>query len=435
MLEKKSLHRRAFMKNSARASASLALPWIVPAHVLGRSGHVPPSDKITMGVIGTGPRCKKVLKDMFTHTDVQFLAIADVQRSRRAEGKTMVDEHHGNKDCRLYRDFREVLARPDIDAMLMATGDRWHALGSIMAAEAGKDVYSEKPCGITIADCHKLAATMNQTARVFQAGTQRRTVTNFIRAVKLVHDGKLGKLHTLHASVYRPKLVTEWLPGQPTPHPDEVDWNMWLGPVRWRPYNEKYVQGRWRKHYDFDSGGTLLDWGAHTVDLCQWANQSDDTMPVEYAPSQDNITAYYENGIKLIMHFLDTPFDQRPGWIQHLSTCPVRFVGDEGWVEVGDSGGIEVSSDALRKEVSDMPEVMSGLSVITHSRDFFDCIKSRKLPNANQHVMRHSHIACHAAAIAWMLNRPLKLDPETATFVGDPEANSLVSRPQRKWDV
>ena len=393
----------------------------------------PPSDKITLGVIGIGPRCRKVIKGMMAHEDMQCVALADVQANRRQRGKQLIDEHYGNKDLQLYQDFREVLARKDIDAVLIATGDRWHSLASRMAAEAGKDVYSEKPCGITIADCQKLANTIQRTGRIFQAGTQRRSVTNFMRAVQLAHEGKLGKVHTLHASIYRPKFNNTWLPAQPSPPKEEVDWNMWLGPAPWRPFNQKYVNGRWRGIFDFDSGATLLDWGAHTLDLCQWANQSDDTMPLTYEPFDNHITATYSNGVKLILHFLDTPFDKRPGWIQHLSTCPVRFVGDEGWVEVGDSGGIVVSSEALEKEVADMPRNISGLGVGAHSRNFFDCIKSRKPPVANEQVMRNSHIACHTAAIAWMLNRKLTLDPKTDLIVGDPEANSLAKRPAREW--
>lgn len=425
--------RRTFIRQSLASSAAISIPWIIPASALGKNGAVAPSDRITLGVIGIGPRCKKVLKGMMDHSDVQCLVIADVQASRRDEGKQLVDETYGNKDCLLLRDFRELLERKDIDAVLIATGDRWHAPASIMAANAGKDIYSEKPCGITIANCQDLADTIDKTGRVFQAGTQRRSVTNFRRAVKLAHDGKLGQIHTLHASVYTPKLNTTWLPGQPTPAADVVDWNMWLGPAPWRPYNDEYVKGRWRGYYDFDSGATLLDWGAHTVDLCQWAKQADDTYPVEFEPSEEGITAYYADGVKLIMHFLETPFGERPGWFQHLSTCPVRFVGDEGWVEVGDSGGIEVSSEALKKEVADMPTDVSGLGVGAHSRDFFDSIKSREPTAANVGVMRHSHIASHAASLAWLLNRKLTFDPITESFVNDQEANGLRSRPARNW--
>ena len=326
-----------------------------------------------------------------------------------------------------------MLERKDIDAVFIATGDRWHAPASILAAEAGKDVYSEKPCGLTIANCQELADTIKRTGRIFQAGTQRRSVANFQQAIRLAHSGKLGKIHTLRASVYVPEFKTEWLPGEKAPSPDIVDWNMWLGPAPWRLYNKEYVRGGWRAHYDFESGSRLLDWGAHTIDLCQWANQADDTMPISFEPGDNEITARYANGVKLVIHFLNTPFGKRPGWFQELGTCPVRFEGDEGWVEVGDSGGIEVNPASLKAELPQLPNVESGLDVIGHSRNFFDCIKSRKPTAANEVVMRHSHIACHAAALSWMLGRTLELDPVKEEFVNDMEANRLRSRPARDW--
>ncbi len=425
------LARREFLRRSLAAGTALALPTIVPSQVLGKDGAVPPSERITLGVIGIGPRCTYDLKAMLGLPDVQCVAIADVQASRRDAGKRLVDEHYGNQACQVYRDFRELLDRAEIDAVLIATGDRWHAPASIMAAQAGKDVYSEKPCGLTIANCQELAATMESTRRVFQAGTQRRSVPNFQQAVRLAQSGKLGKLHTLYASVYMPAINNSWLPGEPTPPRDMVDWNLWLGPAPWRPYNSQYVAGKWRGYYDFDSGAKLLDWGAHTVDLCQWANQSDGSMPVEYEPTAKNITARYANGVKLVLDFLETPFGKRPGWIQHLGTCPVRFVGDEGWVEVGDSGGIEVEPASLKQELQQLPKKSDGLDVTAHARDFFDCIKSRSATAANPSVMRHSHIACHAAALSWILNRELKFDPEKEAFIDDDEANSLRSRPVR----
>lgn len=390
-----------------------------------------PSDIISLGVIGIGPRCTHVLKGMLPFPDVRCVAIADVQASRRDAGKALVDEFYGNTDCLTARDFRELLARPDIDAMLIATGDRWHAPASIMAAEAGKDVYSEKPCGLTIDWCQRLADTIRRTGRVFQAGTQRRSIPNFQRAVELAQSGKLGKVHTLYASVYVPTLMNDWLPAEPTPSQEIVDWNLWLGVAPWRPYNNQYVRGRWRGYYDFDSGCRLLDWGAHTLDICQWANGSDDTMPLEFEPGERNITAYYANGVRLILDFLETPFGERPGWIQHLSTCPVRFVGDRGWVETGDSGEIEVDPPSLKEEMPELTVKANGLDVSEHARDFFDCMRSRGETAANSTVMRHSHIACHAAALSWMLKRKLRLDPKTETFIDDDEANRLRSRPER----
>jgi predicted dehydrogenase len=426
------LTRRDLLKRSA-AGAALAAPWIVPVAALGRGGKPAPSERITLGAIGVGPRGTYDLKAMLQLPDVQCVGVCDVQANRRETGKRLVDKHYQNQDCVGYRDFHELLARRDVDAVLIATGDRWHAPAAILAARAGKDVYCEKPCGLTVAWCQALDDAIRQTKRVFQAGTQRRNVANFQAAVRLARSGKLGRLQTLHASVYAPEVKTAWLPSEPTPPRDVVDWDLWLGPAPWRPYNKDYVQGRWRGHWDFDAGARLLDWGAHTVDLCQWANGCDDTVPVEYEPSPTNVTARYANGVRLVLDFLKTPFKERPGWVQALGTCPVRFVGDEGWVEVGDSGGIEASPASLRSELKGAGEKPpDGLDLAGHARDFFDCVKSRGRPAANSQVMRRSHLACHAAALAWLLNRTLRLDPAREEFIEDDEANALRSLPSRK---
>ena len=339
--------RRELLKYS---TAAVAFPTIVSSRVLGRSA-VAPGEKIILGVIGIGPRCTYDLRSMLAQPDVQCVAICDVQASRREAGKKLVDTHYGNKDCVLFRDYRELLARPDIDAVLVATGDRWHVPASIAAAQAGKDVYSEKPCGLTIANCQDLAETMNRTKRVFQAGTQRRACPissspwSWLAAASWASFTRFSRRST------SPSWATNWLPGEPTPPIDVVDWNLWLGPAPWRPYNHTYVNGGWRGFYDFDSGARLLDWGETRVDLCQWANGSDDTMPLEYEPGPTNITARYANGVKLVLDFLKTPFGDRPGWFNQLGTCPVRFVGSEGWVETGDNGGIEVHPASLKEEI------------------------------------------------------------------------------------
>lgn len=423
--------RRQFLRSSLSAAA---IPLVLPAHVLGRDGAVAPSEKITLGVIGIGPRCTYDLQAMLKLSDVQCVAIADVQASRRDAGKALVDQHYGTSDCQLYRDFRELLDRPDIDAVIVATGDRWHATASMMAAQAGKDVYSEKPCGLTIELCQQLAETMQATGRIFQAGTQRRSVPNFQQAVRLAQSGKLGALKELYASVYIPTLDNSWLPAEQTPPRDVVDWNMWLGPAPWRPYNSQYVAGKWRGYYDFDSGARLLDWGAHTVDLCQWANQSDSTTPVSFEPYETGITCLYQNGVKLILDFLPNPFgDRGPNWITRLGTCPVRFVGEDGWLETGDSGETVVSSDTLRRELQESAAKVRGLDVTEHARNFFDCVKSRKPTVTNPEVMRNSHVACHAAAMSWMLQRKLTFDPVKQQFINDDEANGLRARAARAW--
>ena len=422
-----SVSRRLFLKQSLVAGGALAFPWVLRARA------VAPSNRITLGVIGIGPRCRLVLGSMLEETDVQCVAICDVQADRRAIGKKMVDDKYGNTDCVTIRDFRELLARRDIYAVLIATGDHWHALASIMTAKAGKDIYSEKPCAMTMADCEAIEETMKRYGRVFQAGTQRRSIGNFQLAVQLARTGKLGRLHTLRASIYRPNTRHDWLPAEPLPPRDEVDWDIWLGPCPERPYNREYVTGGWRGHYDFDSGGSILDWGAHTADLCQWANDADDTTPIEYEPSADFITARYANGVKLVFEYHDRPFDKTPSSsIARLGTCPVRFEGDEGWVETGDNGNIEASPASLKRDLRQLGQQRAGTDAGSHARNFFDCIKSRAITNANPHVMRQTHVACHAAAIALELNLKVAFNPAKEEFLNDPEANRLRSRAKRE---
>jgi predicted dehydrogenase len=262
-------------------------------------------------------------------------------------------------------------------------------------------------------------------------------VPNFQQAVGLAHSGKLGKLHTLYASIYIPNIRTQWLPSEATPDPDVVDWNSWLGPAPWRPYNAKYVAGDWRGYWDFDSGARLLDWGAHTLDLCQWANKSDDTMPIEYVPSETNITCRYANGVKLVFDFLKAPFGKRePHYITRLGTCPVRFEGDEGSVETGDNGEMVVKPESLAATIRRPGKRVRGLDVSAHARNFFDSVKTRKPTVCNSSVMRRSHVACHAAAISWILGRKLMMDPKKEVFIDDDEANRLRSRLARDpWSV
>lgn len=434
MLPKLTRSRRDFLHLSTASAASLAAINLVERPRLAQARPVLANEQIALGVIGIGPRCTYDLRSILPFQDVRCLAIADVQASRRAAGKKLVDDFYGDSRCQLFRDFRELLDHKEIDAVLIATGDRWHGPASILAAQSGKDIYSEKPCGISIAMCQQLADTIHATGRVFQAGTQRRSVPNFQKAVEWVHAGQLGRLKRMHASVYVPVLDNHWKPAQPLPDRDEVDWNLWLGPAPWRPYNQAYCDGQWRGQWDFDSGARLLDWGAHTVDLCQWANQADDTLPITYSPQADKIICTYANGVELILDFLEQPFgDRSPHYITRLGTCPVRFVGEAGSVETGDSGEIVVSIDALDSEVSEATKRIRGLDVEAHARNFFDCVRSRAMPVANQDVMRRSHIACHAAAIAWILQRPLQIDPVQERFVNDQDANLLLSRPNRDW--
>ncbi|MGB8852222.1 MAG: Gfo/Idh/MocA family oxidoreductase [Pirellulales bacterium] len=431
--------RRDFLTSASQAVAgAIAAPTIVSARALGlESSAAAASERLTLGVIGFGPRCAYVLTEMLKFADVQCVAIADVQKRQREAGKKLVDETYGTADCRTYRDLRELLARDDIDCVLVATGDRWHGKAAIMAADAGKDIYCEKPCGLTIDICRQIDETMRRTGRIFQAGTQRRSVPNFQKAVALAQEGRLGNLKQLHASVYVPQLNNDWLPGQPTPDPEEIDWNLWLGPCPWRPYNSDYVVKRnWRGIFDFESGARLLDWGAHTVDLCQWAGGYDATGPVSFTPSEHNILCRYADGVTLELDFLATPFgDRGPNWNTELGTCPVKFVGSEGWVATGDAGGMDAAPESLHDQLGEGYRRIRGTDASLHARNFFDCVKSRQQPVCNAAIMRKSHVASHAAAISWILGRPLEFNPSTETFMSggrtDAEANGLKSRPER----
>jgi predicted dehydrogenase len=419
------LTRRRMLKNTARACTALAAPWVVPASILGRDGAVAPSERIVLGGIGIGGRGQHVLENMIDQPDVQFVAICDVRSERRDAIKKMADSRYRNTDCVAYQRFHDLLARSDIDAVLIATGDRWHTPLSIQAARAGKDIYCEKPCSMTIAESRALADTIRRYGRVYQAGTQRRNVPNFVFAMQLLHTGKLGKLHTVHANTLTPTTTShEWLPAEPEPSKDVVDWEMWLGPCPWRPYNSTYVRGGWRGFFDFHGGG-ILEWGSHTVDLCQWANQADQTTPVEYVPVEGGVNARYANGVKLVM--------RESGWLG-LGTCSVRFEGDQGWVEAGDSGRIEVFPETLRSEKPIVSE--EGTSPRRHARDFLNCVKSRAKPRANADAACQTHITCHSAYIACQLGRTLKFDPAREEFQGDDQANRMRSRAMREpWRV
>jgi predicted dehydrogenase len=421
---KKTLTRRQVLKKATQACAAAVVPFMIPGSLLGKNGAVAPSERIVLGGIGIGPRGQHVLGDMIANSDVQFVAICDVRAERREAIKNMADSKYGNKDCATYHDLREILERRDIDAVLIATGDRWHTMASILAAKAGKDIYCEKPCSMTIAESRALADTIRREGRVYQAGTQRRNVANFVFAAGLVHGGRLGRLQAVHANTLSPPTTHDWLPAEPEPPKDVVDWDMWLGPCPWRPYNSTYVRGGWRGFFDFHGGG-ILEWGSHTVDLCQWANRADNTTPVEFDPQGSGVIARYSNGVKLILR------DQ--GWLG-LGTCSVRFEGDEGWVEAGDSGKVEVYPESLRSEKPIAVE--EGTSPKNHVRDFLDCVKSRARPRANADAACQSHISCHAAYIAWQLGRKLAFDPVKEEFAGDEEANRMRSRAMREpWRI
>jgi len=419
------LNRRRFLKTAAKAGALFAMPHVIPGTVLGMSGGVVPSERIRLGGIGIGGRGGYVLGCFLHEPDVQCVAICDVKANRRKAVKEMVDARYGNQDCVTYSDLRELLARDDIDAVLIATGPNWHAMASILAANAGKDVYCEKPCTKNIAQSLALADVFRRTGRVFQAGTQRRSLPNFMYAVELAQTGRLGKLQTLYAHPMGLKSeMSGWLPAEPEPAKEQVDWDMYLGPAAWRPFNPRLLDG-----FNFEKGGGMmgafgaggcLEWGSHCVDLCQWANDADGTAPVEYEPKDGKLHARYANGVKLVM--------RNDGWLP-LGSCPVRFEGDKGWVETADDGELVASSPAL---LVNKGAKIGGYPADFHVRDFLDCVKTRAQTRASADAACYSHIACHAANISLLLGRKVAYDPVKHEFPGDEEANRLRSEALRE---
>lgn len=421
MIKKKAFDRRRFLKASAAGALTLA-PTIIPSSALGRDGHVAPSERIVVGGIGIGNRGQYDLGCFLEQKDVQFVAVADIKESRRTAIKKMVDAHYGNDQCAMIQDFRELLDRADIDAVLIATGPNWHATASMYAAKAGKDIYCEKPCTKNIAQSIILADTMQRTGRVFQAGTQRRNLPHFAFACELARTGRLGKMKKVFAHpAGMQAMMSGWLPAESLPDPKVVDWDMYLGPAAWRPFNAKLLDG-----FNFEKGGGLvgggvLEWGSHCVDLCQWA-VGDCPPPIEYnTPVNGYLVARYENGVELILREKD--------WIP-LGSCPVRFEGEDGWVEAGDSGKLVLSSPELL--AGRKVEEIGGYPATFHVRDFLDCVKSRGLPKGNAVAAARAHIACHAANIALFLGRTVKLDVNKLEFIDDAEANRLRSEALRE---
>ena len=423
----RSPSRRAFLQSVSLAAAAVAAPTLIPGKALGLDGNVAPSEKITLGTIGVRSRGWHDLSVFARRKEIQYVANCDIRKDQRERNIEFAKQLNGDNAFDVYNDMNELLIRDDIDAVLIATGDRWHTMASITAAKHGKDVYCEKPLSLTIAESRALADAVNRYGIIYQAGTQRRNIGNFMLAAKIAQSGKLGKLTEVHANTLWPATTQDWLPAQPEPIPADVDWDKWLGPCPWRPFNQAYIDGSWRGHYDFHGGG-ILEWGSHTVDLCQWAAQKDDTAPVKYEPQFNadgskggEIYAWYADGLKLVM--------RSSGWLG-LGTCSARYVGEDGWIETGDSGRMAVSDDSLRGELKYFG--MPGTSPDTHIAEFCECVKTRRNPAANANVAAQSHIASHCAYIAWQLGRTVEFDPVKEEFLNDADANRMRSRAQRK---
>jgi hypothetical protein len=417
------------------AASALALPYSIPASALGHDGAVAPSERIVMGGIGLGGRGSYDLGSMLAEPEVQWVAVCDVLKSRREAAKKTVDSKQGNKDCAMYADLRQLLAeRTDVDAVLIATGDRWHALASILAMRAGKDVYCEKPACLTMAQGQMVVETARRYGRVYQTGAQRLSEPNHVFAIEMARSGRLGQVHTAYADIrWRDGMRHDWLPAEPEPPKDEVDWDVWLGPCPWRPYNRGYVNGGgWYHYYDFATDVAM--WGAHSVAqaLAGLDMTNVSFIEFEYEGPDATMVTRLSNGVKLVLFRVGGSVWE-PCKFWH-GACGERFDGPDGWVAAADDySGPDVSSPALLREYK---KVLSDYTArtqrqLSHVRDFFDCIRSRRLTVANPDVMLRSMSICLAADICEQLKRNLKFDLRKAEFIGDPEANRLRSRAMR----
>jgi hypothetical protein len=430
---RRRLSRRRFLSGAAATAGGLAAaPYVITSGAPGGGARPAASERIVVGGIGLGGRGSGDLRWLLGERDVQFVAVCDVSRRRREAAKKAVDAKYGNADCATYRDLRDLLgSRADIDAMLIATGDRWHALAATMAMKAGKDVYCEKPGTLTVAEGRTLVEAARRHGRVFQTGTQRLSEANFVFPTELARNGALGELHTVRAHLWpavQDVTRNDLLPPQPDPPAEEMDWDLWLGPVPWRPYNPGYLGGcgAWGVFWDFGAG--IAGWGSHTIIQCQFAAGAEATSPVEYVypgnSSGDKMVSRFANGVKLVLQF--------EGW---RGSCGVRFEGSEGWASVADGyAKPDLSSPALLsgfKKAIDDYTAREGRPM-NHMRDFLDCVRTRRLTVANPEIMHRSMTTNHAINICLALKRDLKWDPATEQFIGDPEANRYLSRAYRE---
>jgi len=422
------LARREFLKRAALACGTVALPQITPSSALGLDGATPPSERLVMGGIGIGGRGGYDLSILLQFPEVQFVAVCEVQKERRDAAKQTIDSRYGNKNCATYRDLRDLLAeRTDLDAVLIVTGDRWHTPASILAMEAGKDVFCEKPCTMSVAEGQALVSTARRQGRIFQAGMQRLSEANFVFADQLARSGKLGNIHTVRAHILPWKMSTDILPAQPEPDRETIDWDLWLGPAPRRPFNKGYLAncGTWLDYFDFGTG--VAGWGSHTICQCQSALGLKETSAVQYEyPGNDSAEGYmahYANGVKLVL--------SASGW---RGSCGVRYEGTEGWVSIADGyPRPDVSSPAMLEDFDKLVRAYQAQTQrpMHHIRDFLDSVSRRRPCIASEVVAHQTMVTNHVINISMLLKRNLKWDAQKEQCIDDPEANRLLSRAMR----
>lgn len=421
--------RKTTRRDILQAAAGIcAFPYIVPASVFGQSRTEAPSHRITIASIGLGGRGKENLRSFMGHATCRVVAVCDVNANRVEEAKKIVDDHYGSTDCATYGDYREVLARGDVDAVSIATPDAWHVLQSVEAARTGKDVFLEKPLGLSVRDDIALRQAVRGYDRVFQFGTQQRSDRNFGFACELVQNGRIGKLRRIVAATPASRAVGLV---RPEPVPSWLDWEMWLGPARWMPYSHGIAGncGEWGHMSNF-SLGWITTWGIHHVDIAQWGNDADHTGPVEVEGSGEfppeglydcatgwDMTLKYANGV--VLNFVDNR-KQRQG---------VLFEGTDGWVFVK-RGAIDAEPKSLLQERIG-PEERHFTIGTDHWGGFLDSIRTRETPVSSIESAVRTDTVCHICDIAMRLGRKLRWDPDAEHFVDDAEANRMLTRSWR----
>lgn len=410
------------------AAGVLAFPYYVSASALGGENRPAASDRITLACIGLGGRGKENLRSFMGHETCRVVAVCDVNANRLEEAKKIVDDHCGNVDCATYGDYREVLARGDIDAVSIATPDAWHVLQSVEAARAGKDIFLEKPLGLSVKDDIALREAVRRYDRVFQFGTQQRSDRNFGFACELVQNGRIGKLQRIVAATPASRAVGLV---RPEPEPSWLDWEMWVGPARWMPYSHGIVGncGEWGHMSNF-SLGWITTWGIHHVDIAQWGNDADHTGPVEVEGTGEfppeglydcatawDMTLKYANGV--VLNFVDNR-KQRQG---------VLFEGTDGWVFVK-RGAIDAEPKSLLQERIG-PEERHFTIGTDHWGGFLNAIRTRETRVSSIESAVRTDTVCHICDIAMRLGRKLRWDPDAERFVDDAEANRMLTRSWR----
>lgn len=440
--------RRDFLKVSTTASVGLAATWglplVIPSTVLGKDGAVAANSRIALGAIGTGGMGLGDLNDFMSNPDVQAVAVCDCDKKHAERGASAVNRRYGNKDCKVYYDFRELVARKDIDVVQVTTPDHWHALASIAALDNGKDVYCEKPLTNSVAEGKALVEAVHRNQRVLQVGTHERSGDNSRYACELVRNGRIGKLHTLRVNLPcddgHHKRVRSWTetPAE-QPVPAHFDYDMWLGHTPKAPYTERRCHFFWRFILSY-GGGEMTDRGAHVIDIGQLGAGTDDLVPVEYEARgvrssggiynvfwDYSFTNTYASGLKLIG--------------STAGPRGVKFEGTEGWIFVHIHGGaLEASDPKLLKSVIGPGEIQLGRAPNgknnenmhpRHVRNFLDCVKSRARPLAPVEVGHHTAAICHLNNIAMLTGRKIRFNQAQCRIEGDDEANQLLTPKMR----